>query len=142
MRHVLAALVLQLATLPPATDRPRAAADAPAAPAARWAYVSAYVTVPSARSARRIKVVTAVFALCDDRELPSMIFAAADSSLRAAVRRSTRAPFTITHRGLEVRTSRDSAEAARRRGLDDERFAQTLDAALDAALGVACCCER
>ena len=135
MRHVLAALVLQLATLPHASGTARAA---PGPPGGRWAFVSAYVTVPSARTARRIKVVTSVFPLCDDRELPSLVFAAADSSLRAAVRRSTRAPFTITHRGLEVRTSRDSAEAARRRGLDDARFAQTLDA----ALGVACCCER
>ena len=124
---VQAVILAPVAPPPPRPAPPPASATAPA-PAPRWAFVSAYVTVPGDRAARRIKVVSAVFALCDGHELPSALFADADPALRAAVRRATHAPFTITRHALEVHASRDSAEAARRRGMDDERFAMTVEA--------------
>jgi hypothetical protein len=116
-----------------------APSTAPADSGARWAWVSAYVTVPSARTARRIKVVTHLFPLCDGDELPSEVFAATDSAVRAAARRTARAPFIITHRRVAVRASRDSAAAARERELDDGRFARTVQVA---AAGATCCCAR
>ena len=130
--RTLVLLSVQAAILAPVAPPPPRPAPSPAvvpAPAPRWAFVSAYVTVPGDRAARRIKVVTAVFALCDGHELPSTLFADADPALHAAVRRATHAPFTITRHALEVHASRDSAEAARRRGMDDERFAMTVQAA-------------
>jgi hypothetical protein len=136
MHLVLGILGLHL-LVPPVRPLVRPPDAARTAPTPRWAFVSAYVTVPTEREMRRIKVVTRVFALCDGRELPSTVFAAADSALRAAVRRRTRATFTITHHALEVRTTRDDAEAARRRGLSDGRFARTLEAG---AGPVPCCC--
>jgi hypothetical protein len=130
MRLILAFIGLQLATTPPP-----AASD----PGLHWAFVTIYVTVPAERTTRRIKVVTPVFPLCGAGELPSVVFAATDSSLRAAIRRVTQAEFAITHRSVEVRTSRDSAEAARGRGLHDRRFALVVPTRTAPAR---CCCTR